>query len=143
MRETQVNLTVSLVGAFLAFEVGALVVCFGLAMLEETAAGLWSGPIFWTVGQVVIVPIAFIGAPFAAMLRWALGYITPPTRLIALCAGALTGLGFSGALAIGLSGTALDNLTLACLGTIAGVLAGWAWWGFEGFMLKPLDKAPD
>lgn len=131
LAKKEFNLVLSMAACFVAVEVGALVVCMGIMLLDSGPLAILEGIAVWAFAQPVILLIALFSMPIGALLRMILGLTFEQPRPVALLSGAFIGVG--GALLIAFSikdgWSALPPILF--IGLVAGIVGGWTWWRVE------------
>lgn len=131
MTERKFNLVLSLVACFVAVEAGALAVCLGVMVLDSGPLAILEGMALWVLGQFFILPMALFSMPIGALVRMILGLNFDQPRSVALLAGATVGL--VGSLLFALSNKVGLEVWphIVFVGSMAGIVGGWAWWRVE------------
>lgn len=126
------NLVLTSCAHFCAVQVGAVVVCCGIMLLDAGPLAIPEGLSVWVLAQVVIIPIAVFTMPVGILIRMIVGRRFENAKLTALVTGSLLG-AISGAV-VGASmkfGGWTGIVISALVGMAAGVAGGRAWWRIE------------
>lgn len=135
MTEKRFSLVVSLAACVAAIEVAAFAICLGTLLLTNGPRGILEGISIWAIGQLFILPIAAIAAPFGALLRFILGLVFNRPLIVSMVTGLIVG-GLIAAIATPPSGGDLTGwIALFSVFLPAGLLAGLTWWKIEDVFL--------
>ncbi|MCT8160316.1 hypothetical protein [Pseudoruegeria sp. SHC-113] len=118
-----------------AIEAGAVVVIVGLILSTREAITIKEILDSWLLGQIFILPVFLVSAPFLILLRWVLRVLFRSTRRLCLLTGVAVGLALSFKYATDEWHDWFEWAYIFSVGMMAGFAGGLAWWAVESPIL--------